>query len=91
MEAQRPGTSGAERAAYVPASGTRESLPESIRALKTRVSTYNAVLDDALKEMTSTQAEEGDRSIDGEAASLPGKERDAAAEQSMRVAKKQRV
>lgn len=89
MEAQRPGMSGAERAASVPASCTRESLPESIGALKTRVSSYNALLDDALKDMASVQAEEGDRSIDGAAAaSLP---RDAAVEQSMRVAKKQRV
>lgn len=92
MEAQRAGARAAEGAPAVTASDTGIS-PESMDALKTRISSYNALLDDALKEVASVRTEDEDptdRPVDGATAGSLPTER-ATAEQSMPAAKKQRM
>ncbi len=90
MEAQRAGAKAAEG---VPENDTGKSPSESMDALKNRISSYNALLDDALKEVASVRTEDGDpmdRPIDGATFGSFQTER-VAAEQSTPAAKKQRV
>ena len=67
MEAQR---SKADESTTVSVSSTGQRPSETLGELKTRVSSYNALLDDALKELAVVPEEEDHRdlSIAGEAA-----------------------
>ena len=90
MEAQRAAARAAEGAPTVPANDTAKSPSESMDALKTRISSYNALLDDALKEVALERTEDEeptDRTVGATDGSLPTER----AKQSMPVAKKQRV
>ena len=81
-----------ERGTAVPAEDPGLSLPESIGALKARVSSYNALLNDALDEV-AVQREGRDprhRSLDAQPAADPPRNHPNT-EQSMRAVKKQRV
>ena len=66
-----------ERGTAVPAEDPGLSLPESIGALKARVSSYNALLNDALDEVAMRREEEDprNRSLDAQPAADPPMDR----------------